>query len=237
MGTQNQVHLSEFHLHNIILLAIDRFTQEVTETGTTDWEAFDTLIVNIRAYTASFSNDEYLAAIKTAMYNFVNFCETQGVLDAPRCATYISRIRNQFSTVMKEHEEITQLAFLIRNLYTSDTMFTADNKIDKYSFETIAMLLDLPQRLVRFINSESFRNDLFEATCKAHAMYVTTPSTVNGARYTDYLRILYIIGLLEQDVNDSWISDVEENTDEFRRQLAELLGIDLNGEYTNVFGS
>lgn len=233
MSTQSQ--LSEFHLQNVILLAIDRFKQEVKDTGTTDWEAFDTLIVNIRAYTASFSNDEYLSTIKTEMYNFINYCESQHVLDSAQCSVYVSRIREQFSAVMKEHEEITQLAFLIKSLYTTDNMFTANSTIDRYSFDTIAMLLDLPQRLVKFINSQSFRIDLFEATCKAHAMYVTTPSTINGTRYTEYLRILYIIGLLEQDINDSWVEDVAENTDEFRKHLAELMGIDLSGEYSNVF--
>lgn len=240
MGSDNSQRLNEFQLYNVLLLAVSKFKEEVEKTKTTDWDAFDTFVNNLDTYATSFSNVEYIYKIRTAAYGFLNTCKDMQILTDTEYRNYCNRVQNQLETVIKDSTVTNEMSFLIRTLYEKDRMFTDGRTMEDYSFETIAMLLDLPQKIVNYINSQAFRHDLFETLAKAHAMYVCTPSTINGTRYNNYIRILYIIGLLEQGVNDFWLEETIDNDTEFQSHLAELLGIDLSKEdldgYTEVFG-
>lgn len=239
MSSQESSKLNEFQLYNVLLLALTKFKEEVEKTNTTDWEAFDTFVGNLDTYATSFSNVEYIYKIRTTAYNFLNLCREKDVITDAEYRNYCNRVQNQLETMIKDSEVTNEMSFLIRTLYEKDRMFTDGRTMSDFSFDTIAMLLDLPQKLANYINSQSFRQDLFETLAKAHAMYVCTPSTINGTRYNNYIRILYIIGLLEQGVNDFWIDETVDNDTEFQSHLAELLGIDLAKEaldgYTEVF--
>lgn len=239
MSNTESSRLNEFQLYNVLLLALNKFKEEVEKTNNTDWQAFDTFVSNLDTYATSFSNVEYIYKIRTTAYNFLNMCKDKGILSDTDHRNYCNRVQNQLETVIKDSAITNEMSFLIRTLYEKDRMFTDGRTMSDFTFETIAMILDLPQKLVNYINSQSFRQDLFETLAKAHAMYVCTPSTINATRYNNYMRILYIINLLEQGVNDFWVEETVDNDTEFQSHLAELLGIDLSeggiDGYTEVF--
>lgn len=239
MSNSESQKLSEFQLYNVLLLALNKFNTEVDATGSTDWEAFETFVLNLETYATSFTNLDYIYKIRTEAYSFLNKCVTNKNITETQYRSYCDRIQSQLDNVIMDSKSSNDMAFLIRNLYEKDSMFTEDHTMYDFSFETLAMLLDLPQKIVNYINSQSFRRDLFETLTKVHAMYVCTPSTINGTRYTNFMQILYIIGLLEHGVNDFWVEETVDSDEEFQKHLAELLGIDLNREdlngYTSVF--
>lgn len=233
--SSEQTKLSEFELYTIIRNIIQQFDSEVKTSGTTDWEAFQTLIDNLRTYLASFGDTNRILELRQHFFAFLNSCHDQGNISDSKYKFYTTQVTNQFDIIMSEQNDVTQLVYLIKNLYTQNAIFTDGTYLSDFPFRTVAMLLDIPQKLTDYINSESFRKDIFTAICIIHSRYINAPSTDNAYKYNEYIQILYIIGILHRGVDDAWLEQTIDSDEEFVAHLANALGITPEDIKTDIF--
>lgn len=233
--SSEQTKLSEFEIYTIIRNILQQFESEVKETSATDWNAFQTLIDNLRTYLASFGDTNRILELRQHFFTFLNFCNDQGYVSSSKYNFYAEQVTNQFNIILSEQNDVVQLVYLIKNLYTRDAIFTDGTYLSDFPFKTVAMLLDIPQKLTSYINSESFRKDLFTAICIIRSRYINAPSTDNAYKYNEYLQILYIIGILHKGVDDAWLEQTVDSDEEFMTHLANVLNVDKEYVKTDIF--
>lgn len=233
--------LSERQLFEILMGIINSFSRSAeAEAGVievnpeetdkrVDWEAFQTLINNLPTYVDDLVDPEYIAQVRKALFSFLIKANELGLIDEVVTDNYADQIRNQMDKMLRDYSNINVISHFIHDLFSKDTIQMGQNLHD-FSFDIIAMLLSLPQKLASYINSAAFRTNLYNTTCLVHAMCAKTASQTNRTRFAECTNILYLLGVVRKGVDDAWLTENDYSEEEFSQHLAALLGLESTEE-------
>ncbi len=228
--------LSERQLFEVLMGIINSFNRSAeveanaldvdpSETDkSVDWEAFQTLINNLPMYVNDLVDPEYIAQVRKALFGFLIKANDLGLIDEIAMNNYADQIKNQMDKMLRDYTNINIFSHFIHDLFATDTIQMGQNLHD-FSFDVIAMLMSTPQKLASYINSASFRTNLYNTCCYVHSLCAKTASQTNKTRFAECINILYLLGVVRKGVDDAWLTENDYSEEEFSQHLAALLGL------------